>query len=192
MKVLGIHSSPRTDSNSDILLLRALEGAKAEGAETEEIFARELKMEGCRECGGCDETGACVVEDDMQGVYPKLIGADAVIVSSPVFFYGPPAQLKALIDRCQAMWNRRMLNKKGKDLDRYDSGKGFLIAVGATKGERLFEAMKLIAKYFFDALDMSFEGGLFFKGVETKGEINKHPEALEQAFELGRNIAKGI
>ena len=69
----------------------------------------------------------------------------------------------------------------------YDSGKGFLIAVGATKGENLFVGLELVAKYFYDALDMSYEGGIFYRQIEDKGAIGERPEALEEAFELGKN-----
>jgi multimeric flavodoxin WrbA len=191
MKVLGIYGSPRKGGNSDLLLDRALEGARKGGAAVEKLYARKLKMQGCRECGGCDETGKCVVQDEMQEVYPRLLEADAIILATPIFFYGPTSQVKALIDRCQAMWNRRMLKKKGKDLKRYDSGRGWLIAVGATRGERLFEPVELIAKYFFDALDMRYEGGLFFKGIEGRGDIENHPDALKKALDIGRRIAGG-
>jgi len=44
MKVLGIYGSPRRKGNSEILLDKALEGAKSSGAEVTTIYARELKM----------------------------------------------------------------------------------------------------------------------------------------------------
>ncbi|MFH1491579.1 MAG: flavodoxin family protein, partial [Pseudomonadota bacterium] len=72
MKVLGIYGSPRKKGNTDQLLDRALEGAEAEGAEVTRVYARDLKMSGCIECGGCDKTGQCVVKDDMQTVYPLM------------------------------------------------------------------------------------------------------------------------
>ncbi len=68
-------------------------------------------MAGCVECGGCNETGECVVDDDMQLVYPRLLESKIIFLASPMFFYGITAQAKALIDRCQAMWCRRMLDK---------------------------------------------------------------------------------
>jgi multimeric flavodoxin WrbA len=131
MRVLGIHGSPRKGGNSDLLLQRALEGAESAGAEVASLRAADLDMGGCLECGGCDETGECVVDDDMQKVYPRLDRADAIILATPVFFYAPPAQLKAIIDRAQAPWNRRRLSGKKK----HESGTGYLIAVGATKGK---------------------------------------------------------
>jgi multimeric flavodoxin WrbA len=187
MKVLGIYGSPREGGNSDILLDKALEGAKSAGAEVTSLRASDLDMGGCEECGGCDETGECIVDDDMQKIYPQLDEAGAIILATPIFFYGPPAQLKAIIDRAQAPWNRRRLSGKKT----HDRGTGYLIAVGGTKGKKLFEGTELTAKYFFDALDMSYGGAILFSGVDAKGAILSHPDALDQAYQLGMRIAGG-
>ena len=186
MKVLGIYGSPRKGGNSDQLLEKALEGARAAGAETSSIYPRDLKISGCLECGGCDKTGKCVVEDDMQSIYPLLEEADVIFLASPIFFYGITAQAKALIDRSQAMWSKRMLEKSPEDRKQYDSGRGYLIAVGATRGKNLFEGVQLTAKYFFDALDMSYDGGIFFRSLEKKSAVEGRPETLQEAFNLGR------
>ncbi|MEW6348845.1 MAG: flavodoxin family protein [Thermodesulfobacteriota bacterium] len=189
MKVLGIYCSPRKGGNSDILLNEALRGAQSVGAEMIDPVRccdPSVKINGCLECGGCDKTGTCVVDDDMQLIYPRLLAADIIILATPIFFYGVPSQGKALIDRCQALWSKRMLEKTPEQRRRYDSGRGYMIAVGATKGANLFVGMELTAKYFYDALDMSYEGGVLVKQIESKGDIAKYPEYLEKAFELGR------
>ena len=191
MKLLGIHGSPRKGGNSDLLLERALQGARDAGAEVSELTARGLKLEGCRECGGCDETGECVVDDEMQRVYGLLKEADAIIVATPIFFYTVPAQLKAVIDRCQAPWNVRRLSKHREQWKNYGGGRGYLIAVGATRGARLFESVELVARYFFDALDMSYHGAVLCRGVDEKGAVAGQTEILQQAYELGRRAAQG-
>jgi multimeric flavodoxin WrbA len=190
MKVLGIYGSPRKGGNSDKLLDRALEGARAAGAETRSVYARDLTMRGCIECGGCDETGKCVLKDDMQSVYPLLYEADAIIMATPIFFYNVTSQLKALIDRSQAAWTKQRLEKPGKRTKRHEAGKGYLIGVAATKGERLFECAEITARYFFDALDMSYEEGVFFRQLEKGHDAQNRPETLDQAFELGRRAAR--
>ncbi len=192
MTVLGIYGSPRQGGNSDQLLDQALEGARSAGATIEKVYARDLKMSGCLECGGCTPTGVCVVQDEMARVYPLLEEARVTILSSPIFFYGVTAQLKALVDRVQAMWSKRLLEKKTpEERKRYDHGKGYLIAVGATKGKTLFDGSQMMAKYFFDALDMTYEGGLFYKGIEYKGNIKDNPEALREAYDLGVKAVQG-
>jgi len=188
MNVLGIYGSPRKRGNSDILLDKALEGAESAGAEITRLYARDLKMVGCIECGGCDKTGKCVIKDDMQSVYPLLESADAIILSVPIFFYGVPSQAKALVDRCQASWRKRMLTKTKEQRKTYDSGKGYLISVAATSGKSLFDGTILMAKYFYDALDMSYEGELLVRKIDKKGAILEHLEFLKEAYDFGIRI----
>ncbi len=190
MKVLGIYGSPRKGGNSDLLLDRALEGSVEAGADVEKIRARELAISGCRECGGCDATGKCVVRDDMQDVYPLLERVEAIIMATPIFFYGMPSRLKALIDRCQAKWMGRLLDKSPERRKEYDSGRGYLIAVGATRGKNLFLGVELTAKYFFDALDMGYEEGFLIRNIDGKGDIIEHEDLMEGAFEFGRMVAE--
>ncbi|HUU02351.1 MAG TPA: flavodoxin family protein [Myxococcota bacterium] len=190
MKVLGIHGSPRKNGNSALLLERCLEGAAAGGAEVQTIKAAGMKISGCLECGGCDETGQCVVDDEMQQVYPLIVNARRIVIAAPIFFYGFPSQLKALIDRAQALWSRRRLTKTVAQRKSHDSGRGYLIAVGATRGENLFEGCDLVARYFYDAADMDYRGGLFFRRVDKKGAIGEVPGALDQAYELGMRLAQ--
>ena len=191
MKVLGIYGSPRKEGNSDLLLDQALEGARSAGAEVSSIYVRDLTFSGCIECGGCGKTGVCVLKDDMQPLYPKIKEAEVIILATPIFFYGFTAPIKALIDRCQALWAERMLRKTREQRKGHESGRGYLIAVGATKGKNLFEGVELTAKYFFDALDKSYEGGLFFREVEGKGAMARSSGAREKAFEFGKSMVRG-
>ncbi|UCD72271.1 MAG: flavodoxin family protein [Syntrophobacterales bacterium] len=188
--VLGLFGSPRRGGNTDILLEEMLKGAEERGAQIERIIISELKFSPCLECHSCDETGECVIDDDMQRVYPKLLEADWIILASPIFFYGVTAWTKALIDRVQPLWVRKYQLK----LSPGDPGgrrNGFFISVGATKGARLFEGAMLTMKYFFDAIGADFAGQLLFRGVEGKGDIRTHPTALQEAFEAGKALVNG-
>ncbi|MDD5223601.1 MAG: flavodoxin family protein [bacterium] len=206
--VLGIYGSPRPGGNSDLLLNTVLEGARAGGARVDTVYVRDLKFGGCRECGGCNREGKCVVRDDMQKIYPLLRKAQTIFLASPVFFYGFPAGLKALIDRAQALWVRKNLARgrepgatkvkmKNSDLNAPcpqllapSSKAGYLLAVGATRGKNLFSGMELTARYFFDTLDLSYRGGILIREVEVKGMIENRPGLLEQARDLGRKAAE--
>ena len=186
MKVLGIYGSPRQGGNSDMLLDEALKGARDAGADVSSVRCCALQIAGCVECGGCDETGECVVQDDMQNVYPLLLQCDVIILASPMFFYGMTSQAKAVIDRCQALWCRKRLKGPGGQKRALRQGGGYLICVGATKGKTLFDGVELVAKYFYDALDLPYGRGVFIRSVEGKGDIAKHPEALTKSYELGK------
>ncbi len=188
MKVLGIFGSPRRGGNTDILLEEVLRGAEFQGAEIERIYLTNFSITPCRECHGCDQTGRCVIEDDMQKVYPKLLEADILILSSPIFFYGVTAWAKALIDRSQALWARKYLLKDPSLGKEGRKRKGFFISVGATRGKKVFEGAILTVKYFFDVLNAEYSGELVFRGIEAKGEIRNQEGALEKAFEAGRRL----
>ena len=187
MKVLGIMGSPRIKGNTDLLLEEALKGAKSQGAEVEKIVVDKLKISPCKEYLGCFKDGNCVIRDDMDDIYPKLLSADVVIIASPMFFYGVSSQAKALIDRCQALWARKHILKQSLP---NGGRKGAFIAVGATKGKRLFEGAILTVKYFFEAIGVEYADELLIRGVDARGEIKEHPIALSDAFELGKRVVQ--
>ena len=178
--------SPRIKGNTDLLLDEALKGAQNQQADVDKIVVDKLKIAPCREYYGCLKDGNCVIRDDMDDIYPKLLDADGIIVASPMFFYALSAQLKALIDRCQALWARKYILKQNLS---YSGRKGAFIAVGATKGEKLFDGPILTVKYFFRAIDVEYVDELLIRGVDQSGEIKKHPTALSDAFELGKRLA---
>jgi multimeric flavodoxin WrbA len=120
----------------------------------------------------------------MTALYDKLVNAEAIIVATPIFFYTVSAQLMDLISRCQALWSRRYVLNMEMPLK-----KGAFIAVGATKGAKLFDGPKLTIRYFFKAINAAYTDELLIRGVDKKGEIKEHPTALADASELGKRIA---
>jgi multimeric flavodoxin WrbA len=188
MKILGIFGSPRKGGNTDILLEEVLKGAEKEGAEADRLYLRNYSITPCKECHGCDETGQCVILDDMEKIYPKLLESDIIVLASPIFFYGVTAWAKALIDRSQAFWAKKYLVKDPSLGKEGKKRKGFFVSAGATKGPKVFEGAILTAKYFFDTFNAQYAGELVFRGVEAKEDILKHPEALKQALEAGRKL----
>ena len=189
MKVLGIMGSPRRESNTEILLDRALEGAAEAGAEVEKVLISKLKITPCLEIYACRKDGNCAIKDDMQSLYAKLLEADHVILASPIFFYGITGQAKAVVDRCQALWMRRYELGMGKEDKR--ERKGVFISVGATRGQKLFDGAVLTVKYFFDAVGVEYSGDLLLRGIDSKAQITEHPTALEDAFRLGQELVRG-
>jgi len=189
MKVLGIHGSPRGGGNTELLLKEFLRGCMDGGAEVEEVFLRELKISPCLEIYACKKTGECPLQDDMKPLYQKLVDADILAVASPVFFFAVSAHLKAMIDRCQALWARKYLLRQPVAPGR-TGRKGIFLAVGGAKLGKIFDGPLLTMKYFFDALDMPFVRSLLYKGVDEKGEIRQHPTAMAEAYALGKKIVE--
>ena len=121
----------------------------------------------------------------MQAIYPRIDGADAIVLASPIYFYNVTGQCKVLIDRCQVFWSRKYALKQ-----RAASKTGFFLSVGATQGKRMFDCATLTVKYFFDAIHATYSGRLLFAGIEKKGDIRNHPTALEEAYEAGMRLVR--
>lgn len=183
MQVLGINGSPRHKGNSAFLMSLFMEEMKSKGYDTQVLSAVKLKVNPCIGCGNCEKKGVCVFDDDFTRIFlPAVIKADIVVISAPIYFYAFPAALKALIDRIQVMWSRKYRLKMNEFKDR--SRKGVLLAVGATRGKDLFDGMKLTARYFFDAADIKYETELCYRGIDEKGEMEKHPTVHEDIKNL--------
>jgi multimeric flavodoxin WrbA len=189
MRVLGIMGSPRRHSNTEILLDKALEGAREAGAEVEKVLVSTLIMSPCLEIYACFKDGNCSIKDDMQTLYDKLLEVDHIVFASPIFFYGITSQAKAVIDRCQALWARRHVLGMGKEDKRVR--RGVFISVGATRGEKLFDGAVLTVKYFFDAIGVKYSGDLLIRGIDNKGQVAEHTELLDDAFRLGQELIRG-
>lgn len=184
--VLALMGSPRRGGNTDLLLGEFIDEVEERGVGTERVAVAELNISPCRERYTCLDTGICGLEDDMAPLYDRLIQAQVVVVATPIFFYGPTAQIKAVMDRCQALWCRKYHLKR--PLDR-TPGQGYLISVAATNGRRLFDGLLLSARYFLSVLDLKLDGQLLVRGADLAGAVLDQPEALAQARELGRAAA---
>ena len=125
----------------------------------------------------------------MQTVYRELEEADRIVIASPIQFMGVTAQAKAMIDRCQALWARKYVLEippLGNQRDR----KGLFISVGGRNFANLFEPSIAIVKSLFNCLNVTYAGDLLFPGVDEKGAITKHPDALNQAFLAGQKLVE--
>ncbi|NIP26380.1 MAG: flavodoxin family protein [Phycisphaerae bacterium] len=187
VKVLGISTSPRQNSNSDLLLRQALAGAESAGAEIEYISLRDLDIAPCIECNSCYKKGACIVDDDYQMLSSKMLDSDRLIFATPIFFMTVCAQAKALIDRCQCLWAHKYVLKQPLITTGRDR-RAMVIAVGGTKSKKMFDSIRLTAKYFLDVLNMNYAVNLFVNKIDDPGQIKQHPSAVEEAFRLGREL----
>ena len=187
VKVLGISASPRLEGNSDLLLRQALAGAESTTAETEYIRLCDLNLAPCTECNFCYESGKCRIDDDYQMLSSKMLETDRMIFATPIFFMTVCAQAKILIDRCQCLWAHKFVLKQPLITTGRDR-RAMVIAVGGTKGTKMFESIRLTMKYYLDVLDMRYTANLFVNKVDALGQIKKHASAMNEAFRLGREL----
>jgi len=192
VRIVAIYGSPRRKGNTSLLLKQAVEGARAAGARVEEVILRDLKISPCLEIYGCKESGRCVIKDDFQQVYDRLLDCHGLILASPIFFYTVSAHAKILMDRCQSLWVKKYWIEKRSHGKPEPIRKGVFISVGATSGKKLFDGALLTVKYFLDPLDMELWRALLYRGLDFEGDVLKHPEYLEQAYRTGYDLCTEI
>ncbi len=120
LNIMALYGSPRQGGNTGMLLDEFLKGATDEGAAVDRLYIHDAAIFPCRACLACFQNGRCIIADDMEQIYPRLLAADIVVLASPIFFYGVAGGAKVLIDRAQALWGRKYvlndpyLGKEGK------------------------------------------------------------------------------
>lgn len=104
MKMIAINGSPRKQGNTAILLENALQGAAAQGAETEMVQLSELKYQGCSSCFACKlknggSYGVCAMRDELSAVLEKIRTADALLVGSPIYLGAETGAVRSFMER---------------------------------------------------------------------------------------------
>jgi multimeric flavodoxin WrbA len=175
MKILGLVGSPRKASNTDILVSAILDGAGENRHSTEKVYLYDFDIGSCVDCKSCKRGSyRCGLRDDMQTLYPKLEEADIIIFGTPLYWYGPTAKMKLLIDRLRPF----IASKKLK-------GKKAILVVPSEEGS---EACNFIVGMFslsFKYVGMDLIGKLLPKASE-KAEVRGQPGTLNDAYVLGK------
>lgn len=175
--VLILSGSPRKGGNSDLLCDEFLRGAVEVGHRVEKIRVAEKIIGYCSACYYCQKSGGvCAKKDDMGELLQKMIDADVIVLSSPVYFYSIDAQLKTVIDRTVARWTE-VKNKE------------FYYIVTCADEERASQERTLECfRGYADCVEGAVEKGVIYgTGVYRPGEI-KNKSALAEAYELGKAV----
>lgn len=198
-KILCISGSPRRHGNSEQLLDACVSGITDSGVLVDRLAVVEHVIEpcvgcgGCGSCGGCALTGACVIQDGMSEIYPRIDAADAIVVASPVYFATVPASLKAFYDRCQPYWERRHARASAEAIGVAPMRrKGALLLVGAGGDPFGFDAAIATTRSVFANLEIDYTEEILAEGPDQAGDILRYPEILRSAVEVGRRLAKAV
>jgi multimeric flavodoxin WrbA len=185
-KILVVLGSPRKEGNSSILAAQAIKGARETGAQVTVFHLNEMAISPCQACNGCrlDPESDCVVQDDMQTLYPELRDSDALLIASPVYWFAASAQIKLFMDRCYALGTDRYKALKGKKI-------GIILTYG---GDDAFDSGAVNAmRSFQDAFHYigSEIVGMVHGTAFEAGEVRKNRDLMDRAYELGAKLAEG-
>jgi len=185
-KILVVMGSPRKKGNSTTLAQNVIAGAKSNGADVESYCLHEMNIKPCDACEEClrDSVRKCIIDDDMQELYPKLQQADALVIASPIYYCTITAQTKLFIDRWYAFG-------EGKDNALYGTKIGLILtyadddpfASGAVNALRTFQDI-------FNYLGSHIVSMVYGTASEA-GEIKANRELMEKAYKMGQQLAAG-
>ena len=175
--VLILSTSPRKGGNSDTLAEEFACGAREAGHQVEKIELYNKAIGFCRGCLACQKTRRCVIHDDADIIAQKMLTADVLVFSTPIYFYEMCGQMKTLLDRSNPLYPADYAFREVYLLDAAADGE--LSAMdGAVKGLEgwlaCFEKAKLA-------------GTVFGGGADAVGTIQGNP-ALREAYEMGVKV----
>jgi len=183
-KVLVLLGSPRKNGNSTILAQEIAKGAEAEGAEIESLYIHGMDIRPCQACWVCQDPAAegCIIKDDMQTVFPRMIEADAWVIATPIHWFNMSAQTKLWMDRCFALprYGKDPFNKKIGIAMTYGDADPYIS--GGINAIRCFQDT-------FRYLGSKIEGFVYGSALKS-GEIAQNEAVLKAAKELGYKLAE--
>jgi multimeric flavodoxin WrbA len=178
MKALGIVGSHRTGGNTEQLMSIVLETIAEENIEVELLSLAGKDIRSCTACMACKGKEVCSIDDDLFPIYLKMKEADAVIIGSPVYFQGPTALVRALIERAGYISNQNGLVFTGKV--------GAPLVVTRRSGMSLSYAQLLL---WFTGQRFFIPGSTGIAIGREKGEVLKDEEGVRIASEFGKRTA---
>lgn len=180
VKVLAISGSPRSESNTDLIINAIIKGAKEAGHDTEFIKLNELNVRPCQACDDCRSAPGkrCKLDDDGAIALRKTEECDVLIFGSPIYMGGISAQAKAYIDRWYSFKDINRISELERD--RRVIG---VYSQGAKDGtyHRLFETNERL----FNSNNFAYMGSLVTPNYEVPEQGGK---LLEKAFNIGLNL----
>ena len=177
-KVLIISTSLRGGSNSDILARECEKGAKEAGHDVELISLKGKDIKYCIGCLSCQNTGSCVLTDDVADIMSKVKEAEVIVYATPIYYYEMCGQMKTLLDRLNPIFSA---DYSFRDI--------YMIAIAAEDEETVFDKAYNGLQGWVDCFEKAtLKGIVTGGGIEDANDAPNHAEVLQKAYELGKGI----
>lgn len=175
--ILVISTSPRKGGNSETLADELIRGAQEAGNSVEKVTLYDKTIEFCKGCLTCVKTQRCIIRDDAAAIVQKMLTADVIVFATPVYYYGMCGQMKTLLDRANPLFSA---DYRFRDI--------YLLAAAAEEDGHTVDGTVTGLQGWIDCFEKAcLAGTVFAGGVTSVGEVQGHP-ALQQAYEMGKNI----
>jgi len=185
VQVLVLQSSPRKNGNTAVLVERFLAGLVEGGThdvcarDVHEFWLNDLDIRPCQGCFLCVGESSCIIDDDMQQIYPEIVAADLVVFATPIYWWHMNAQMKLCIDRMTALLG------EGDTLPAL-TGKHVVLVV-TYNFEDCAQATKGMFKDFVDWIDVKLD---VIEYCSREEHVSGCESKLKEAFDLGQKLAQ--
>lgn len=180
-KIEILIGSPRKRGNTSIMAGMLKDGLNSNKFSFAIKYLYDFNIKPCVDCRGCKkDTMECILEDDMSKIYPDLEEADVIIIGTPIYWYGPSAKMKLLLDRLRPYYANKRL-----------AGKSIALLLPAATGAADCDLTIEMFKRSAEALNMKYLGQAMAKGYDI-GEVRNDKKAGEEITELINQINRII
>lgn len=175
-QVLIISTSPRQGGNSETLADEFAKGAQEAGHHVEKVVLYDKTIGFCKGCLSCQKNHACIIKDDVSAILEKLLVADVVVFSTPIYFYEMSGQMKTLLDRTNPIFPAS-----------YKFRNIYLLATAADLDENAMDGAIHGLQGWINCFGKTNLTGV----VRSLGAYNANSSAaLQSAYNMGKSIAK--
>lgn len=175
--VLIISTSFRKGGNSESLAEKFARGAQESGNKVEKVYLRDKNIGFCKGCLACVNTNRCVIKDDAAEIVEKMLAADVIVFSTPIYYYEMSGQMKTLLDRGNPMYSA---DYAFRDI--------YLLTSAAEDDENVPKRAVSGLEGWIECFPKArLAGTVFAGGVTAVGEIKDHP-SLMLAYDMGKTV----
>ena len=180
MNIVVLHGSAHRNGDTDTLAEHFLRGTDEHGQhEVTHFIPSDMDIAHCRACMECAKGGGCVIQDDMQAVYPVFRDADVVVIATPMFWGYMTSQLKTLFDRLEAVVS-----------ERHFGNKDFVLLIGYRHyyGSMIEWLERITAGFGSRCHTIACQ--TYDPATGTDRPIQQMPDKLDEAYQLGQRVAR--
>jgi multimeric flavodoxin WrbA len=188
-QIIALLGSPLPEGNTAKLLKKAISGAEDAGCDVDLISVPDLEFSSCREMYYCREENSCIIEDEMQRIYPKIKQMDSLIIATPVMTMGIPGHLKSFMDRCQVFYCAKYERKNPLILkEKRKIRKTLLLSISGMNLPNNFDGIKMSILAYCDIIDCILTDELLIRDMDHKKDLDNYPKLMQQAYNKGYNL----
>ncbi|MDR2179245.1 MAG: flavodoxin family protein [Synergistaceae bacterium] len=178
-KIVVFAGSPRENGTTARLIDEAVKGARSAGAEVKIYDLNADGVKGCQGCFYCRSHEGCATKDYLQPMYEDIKQSDAVIFSSPIYFYDVTGQVK--------MWIDRLFPVIGADFKPRYPGKKVL-ALYSQGSPDLYQGVAKKVQDIFAGFGWTVTESLFCSGTTNAGDAALTDDLLKRTFAAGKAL----